>query len=134
MKALWGRISRRTRIWLGVGLAALVIIILLMSGRGRQTSNTQFQTSPLARGELTASVGATGTVRAAQSAVLNWQTSGTVELVDVKIGDRVRRDQVLSSLALDSVSQTVIQAQANLDRKSTRLNSSHQKISYAVFC
>src|SRR5258708_25082683 len=29
---------------------------------------------------------------------------------------------------------TVVQVTENLDRKSTRLNSSHQIISYAVFC
>jgi HlyD family secretion protein len=59
-------------------------------------------------------VGATGTVRAAQSAALNWQTSGTVEQVNAGIGDAVKRDQVLSNLAMDSLPQTVIQAQANL--------------------
>jgi HlyD family secretion protein len=66
------------------------------------------------RGELTATVGATGTVRAAQSAVLNWQTTGTVEKVLVRVGDKVRKDQVLATLAMDSVPQAVIQAQANL--------------------
>jgi HlyD family secretion protein len=115
MKALWGRIGRRARIWLGIGLAVIAIIGLLLVGRGRRTPSTEFQTSPLTRGELTASVGATGTVRAAQSAVLNWQTTGTVAEIHAKIGDSVRRDQVLSTLAMDSVPQTVIQARANLN-------------------
>lgn len=114
MKVLWGKIGRKTRIWLGIGVALMLIIVLSALARGRNTPNTQFQTSPLARGELTATVGATGTVRAAQSAVLNWQTTGTVEQVNAKIGDSVRRDQVLASLAMDSVAQTVIQAQASL--------------------
>jgi len=114
MKALLQRIGKRTRVWLGVGLAALVIIVLIVGGRGRAAQNTGFQTSPLARGDLTATVGATGTVRAAQSATLNWQTTGTVELVHAEVGDAVRKDQVLASLAMDSVPQTVIQAQANL--------------------
>src|SRR5690606_25419079 len=37
-------------------------------------------------------------------------------------------------LALPVVLATEIARKANLDRKSTRLNSSHVKISYAVFC
>ena len=114
MKAMWGRIGRKTRIWLGIGLALVVILALFLGGRGRETPSTAFQTSPLTRGQLTASVGATGTVRAAQSAVLNWQTSGTLESVKARIGDSVKRDQVLAVLALDSVPQSVIQAQANL--------------------
>jgi HlyD family secretion protein len=114
MKAVWGRISKKTRIWLGIGLALVVGTALLLAGSRGQAPNSSFQTSPLTRGQLTATVGATGTVRAAQSALLSWQTSGTVDKVNAKIGDSVRRDQVLSSLALDSVPQTVIQAQANL--------------------
>jgi HlyD family secretion protein len=114
MKALWGRISKKTRIWLGVALALVVVIGLLIAGGGRQAPNTTFQTSPLARGRLTASVGATGTVRAAQSAVLTWQTSGTVAEVKAEIGDSVRSDQLLAALALDSVPQSVIQAQASI--------------------
>src|SRR5207244_10819365 len=34
----------------------------------------------------------------------------------------------------DSVNQVLAGAETTLDRKSTRLNSSHQIISYAVFC
>src|SRR5688572_33439551 len=40
------------------------------------------------------------------------------------------RNNRLLKLALDEVRSTV----AELDRKSTRLNSSHSQISYAVFC
>src|SRR5258708_38883477 len=35
---------------------------------------------------------------------------------------------------LDEASTTVLELAHELDRKSTRLNSSHQIISYAVFC
>jgi len=114
MKAFIGRISRRTRIWLGVGLVLLVVVVLIIASRGRNAANTAFQTTPLGRGELTATVGATGTVRAAQSAILNWQTTGTVDAVNAKVGDSVREGEVLASLAMSSVPQSVIQAQANL--------------------
>jgi len=114
MRAVFRRINTKTRIWLGAGLVILVVIALLLGGSRRRAQNSSFQTSPLVRGELTATVGATGTVRAAQSAILNWQTTGLVERVSVSVGDAVRKDQVLASLAMDSVPQSVIQAQANL--------------------
>ncbi|HEY5984390.1 MAG TPA: efflux RND transporter periplasmic adaptor subunit [Anaerolineales bacterium] len=114
MKALLARLGKRTRILIGAALVLLVIVAIILGGRGRRNQNTTFETTPVVRGELTATVGATGTVRAAQSAVLNWQTTGTVEKVLVRVGDKVRKDQVLATLAMDSVPQAVIQAQANL--------------------
>ncbi|MFH1632849.1 MAG: efflux RND transporter periplasmic adaptor subunit [Chloroflexota bacterium] len=61
-----------------------------------------------------ATIGATGTVRSNQSAVLTWQTSGTVERVNVLIGDQVSRDQELATLEQTSLPQSVIMAQADL--------------------
>ena len=58
----------------------------------------QFQTSTIERGNLTATVGATGTVRARQTATLVWQTTGTVEKVNVKIGDEVKAGDQVSEL------------------------------------
>src|SRR3712207_7618656 len=46
-------------------------------------------------------------------------------------GDGIDRDEVLDGLAR-LVAKSLVQAEE--DRKSTRLNSSHANISYAVFC
>lgn len=72
------------------------------------------QTEPLGRGDLTATVGATGVVRANQTALLTWQTTGTVEEVKVRVGDVVQKDQTLASLEQTSLPQNVILAQADL--------------------
>ena len=114
MKRFLARISTRNRILLGAAVIAIAIGALVLNGRGRARSSGNFQTSPLQRGQLTATVGATGTVRAAQTATLPWLTTGTVEHINAKVGDQVRRDDVLANLAMDSVPQTVIQAQADL--------------------
>ncbi len=73
-----------------------------------------FQTSPIKRDNLTATIGATGTVRAQQSAVLIWQAAGTVENVRVNVGDTVKTDAVLAELVKSSLPQTVILAQADM--------------------
>lgn len=114
MKALFARLKTRNGIIVAAVLMVVIVVAVLVSRRGRATSTGQFQTSPLQRGDLTATVGATGTIRAAQTAALAWQTTGTVESVNVQVGDMVRKAQVLASLAMDSVPQSVIQAQANL--------------------
>ncbi len=114
MKDFLGRVSRRARIIWGILIALVVVVALILSTRGRRNANSSFQTTPLQRGELTATVGATGSVRAIQSAVLNWQTSGTVAQVNVQVGDTVKNGDVLAQLDMSTVPQNIIQAQANL--------------------
>lgn len=83
---------------------------------GRQAAQTlaSLQTEVAARGPLTATVGATGVVRSNQSAVLTWQTSGTVGQVFVQAGDRATAGQVLAEIEQTSLPQQIILAQADL--------------------
>jgi HlyD family secretion protein len=99
-------------------LILLVVIIgatvFLVVRNARADTTSTFQTSPIKRDNLTATIGATGTVRAQQSAVLVWQAAGTVESVRVNVGDTVKTDAVLAELVKSSLPQTVILAQADL--------------------
>jgi len=112
MKAWFSKISRRT--WIIIGVVAVVLIgAYLIFGRGSSNAATAYQTEKAARGTLTATVGATGTVAARQSAVLLWQANGTVDKVNVKVGDLVTQDQVLANLQKTSLPQNVILAEAD---------------------
>jgi len=59
-------------------------------------------------------VGGTGTVRANQTAVMAWQTSGQIGLIDVEVGDSVSAGQKLADLKRSTLSQTIILAEADL--------------------
>ncbi len=113
MKAFFSRISKRNRIIIGVGVVVLVIVFLVVRGRGKSNSTSLYQTTPAQRGELTAMVGATGSVRAVQSAALNWQTTGTVEVVNAKVGDKVHKGDVLAKLGQASLPQSVLSAEVD---------------------
>jgi multidrug efflux pump subunit AcrA (membrane-fusion protein) len=76
-------------------------------------SNAQKEGNQIRGGSLPA-VEANGVVRSNQSALLSWQTSGTVGAVEVAAGGRVVRGQELASLATASLPQQVILAQADL--------------------
>ncbi len=104
-----------------------LIIILLIGALGaagyfgytkfkqsQAAQTTIFQTVTLANGDLTAIVGATGTVRANQSTTVNWQTSGRIGKVDVKVGDQVTVNQVLAELDPATLSQNIILARSDL--------------------
>ena len=56
----------------------------------------------------------TGTVRSGQTVDLNWQTSGTVSDILVKVGDFVKKGQVLAYLDESTLDQDVLN---NLDWK-----------------
>lgn len=73
-----------------------------------------YQTVTIGRGDLTASVGGTGTVRSNQSAVLAWQTSGSIDKLNAEVGDAVRSGEVLATLKESSLPQSIILARADL--------------------
>lgn len=107
--------KKKTFIVLGV-ILIVIVLILVISGinRAKNAAQSAFQTSPLVRGNLTAIVGATGTVHANQSAILSWQTTGRIGKVNVKLDDLVTTDQILAELSADSLTQSIILAEADL--------------------
>lgn len=72
------------------------------------------ETATLETGTLSVSIGATGKVRASQSATLTWQTSGSVEKVVVQEGEVVKGGDMLAVLEQTSLPQTIILAEADL--------------------
>ena len=101
-------------------LVVLVLVVLGILGwfyiSEQQKANTMsdLQTTPATRGNLVATVGATGMVRTDQTVFLTWQTSGTVEVIHVKVGDRVEPGQVIATLERTSLPQNAILAEADL--------------------
>ena len=112
-------------------VVALVVVAIggfIWYRRSQQAkASGNFETAALSRGNLVSIVGATGTVRANQTALLNWQTTGTVESVNFKEGDSAISGDVLASLAPTSLSQAIVLAQADLvtaERNLTNLKES----------
>lgn len=100
----------------------LVVIVLAVGGYfgfkawrdAKAAAETSFQTEKITRGSLTALVGATGTVRSNQTAVMTWQTTGQVGEINVAIGEGINEGDILASLKTSSLPQAVILAEADL--------------------
>ncbi len=92
----------------------MVVVVIAVFTNSGGSDVVIFQTVPVERGNLVASVGATGSVRARQSATLVWQTSGIVEAVNVEVGSSVSKDEMLASLGKASLNQSIILAEADL--------------------
>ena len=95
-------------------IAAVAFAAFQFNQRNNVETGGQFQTTVVERGTLTATIGATGTVRAQQTAVLIWQAAGTVDVVNVAVGDNVPADFVMAYLSKTSLPQSIILAEADL--------------------
>ncbi len=108
-------------------IAVVFLVAVLIAGisvvRARSNAASTYQTTTVERGTLTATIGATGNVRASQTAIINWQTSGTVETVNVSEGDQIVAGDVLASLAPTTLAQNVTLAQADLVTAQRNLDS-----------
>jgi HlyD family secretion protein len=93
-------------------MIAVVLTLLLSACQGN--GEGQYETVPAKKGSLSATVGATGTVRSKQSAELAWQTTGAVDDVNVSVGDIVKTGDTLATLQMTSLPQSVILAEADL--------------------
>ncbi len=105
--------------WMWILIAAIVVIavivgVVVVARRQALSQLGALQTQPAAMGTLTASVGATGTLEARQSAGLSFALSGRVGSVRVKLGDKVAEGGILADLDPASLPQQVVAAQADL--------------------
>lgn len=108
------KIGKKTWITLAIVVILILAGVFFLSARAKNTVTSEYQTATISRGNLVATVGATGTVRTNQSALLSWQTNGTVGDVLVQVGDRVSAGAILATLEKTSLPQSVILAQADM--------------------
>jgi HlyD family secretion protein len=110
-------LKRNKKLLLGLSVIFILILVAVfvffwpINGL---MATVDYQTEVVEHGNLTVTVGATGTVRAYQSVKLSWETSGVVESVNTKLGDSVQAGDVLAILEKPSLPQNVIQAKADL--------------------
>ncbi len=95
----------------------------IIQNRRQASTISSLQTVTVQRGDLTATVGATGTVRPEQSASLLWQTSGIVDNVYPEVGQVISAGETLATLAASSLPQNVILAQSDLITARNALNA-----------
>lgn len=65
-------------------------------------------------GTFTRSIEMIGNIEYEQAATLKWETSGVIGSVNVSVGDKVRKGDVLAELTTDSLSTTVLAAEKEL--------------------
>src|SRR2546430_3788861 len=117
---------RRRRVALDtIACGCQITLIFFFSSRRRHTRFDCDWSSDVCSSDLT-QARENGVVFIANNAVHEYVSQGNIhESLDLASVSSFRRASALAAVA---------KARAEIDRKSTRLNSSHSQISYAVFC
>ena len=108
----WRRWSKRT---IGV-LAALVLlsigaVVWFQSAAGRP----QYRTAPVERGEVVATVSASGTLNAVTTVQVGSQVSGKIKHLYADFNSRVEKGQLIARIDPDTFEAKVNQAKADVD-------------------
>ena len=106
---------RNKKTALALSMIALIVVIFgFVTQNNQATADEGYKTEAAAYGNISAVIEATGTVRAYQTVTLAWKTRGIVEAINSQLGDTVHAGDVLAALQKTSLSQEIIQADANL--------------------
>lgn len=103
---------RQTRFMI---IVVLVLALAVSACQAKPTGTTQLQTATVTRGSLQATISAAGTLAAVAQVAVQFQNSGQVKAVNVKVGDQVKAGQVMALLDTTSLEAGVVSAQAGLD-------------------
>ena len=100
----------------GIGLSVLLIALFVFSrvNAARASETTAESTATVVSMNVAQTVEASGSLEAQPSANLTWNTSGVVDDVYVKSGDKVKTGEVLMKLRTTTVSSSIISAQSDL--------------------
>lgn len=117
------RFTKRRLVAGGMAVAAIALIAVGAFAYGRRpAAQDAYETAVVRRGTLERTVEATGAVKAASEFSLDFDTSGRVKDVFVKVGDAVKTGQVLAELDVTDIDIEVRRARAQLAVAVANLN------------
>ena len=124
--------GKKARYW-GIGLAAILIaaFVFLRFNSARASNAATEPTGTVTTLNVAQTVETSGSLAAQPSAGLTWNTSGVVEKVNVKAGDKVKAGDVLMKLKTTSVSSSIISAQSDLVTAQESLQTAQSSTSLA---
>jgi len=122
-------LSKRKKLWLIIGaIVALIIIVglvLYFTLRTPASSGptTRTQDYTVATTTMQTTVSASGTIEPAQRSDLSFTSAGTVNAVNVAVGDTVTAGEALASIDTTSLQAAVTQAQSAVDAAQSDYNT-----------
>jgi len=101
------------KLMIGAAAAAVLVIILILVFGGKG-DGPEFRTEPVTRGDIQATVTATGTVNAVTTVLVGTQVSGTIKNIYVDFNSRVKKGQLIAQIDPTMLEAQVAQEKANV--------------------
>lgn len=111
--------TKKKKIIIGAILLALIAIIVFFATR---KAKIEYTTEKVERKTLIQTVSETGSIKSADEMELNFQNTGKINRIAVKVGDRVSSSQILAELNYRDLSIREKDARASLDIARANLN------------
>src|SRR5437762_10675096 len=114
-------------------LIGLLIVAAVGAGAGayyklRSGPEVQVQTSPITRGEIVDTVGATGTLQAVTTVQVGSQVSGNIQWLGADFNSIVKKGQVIARLDPSLFEAQLQQANANLNQPRANLTKAQSDL------
>jgi multidrug efflux pump subunit AcrA (membrane-fusion protein) len=106
-------LNRKTIIWTIAAVAFLGGVVYFSFLR---KPKVEYNTAEVKKGDLKETVSVSGTLKANDTISLNFETTGRVRSVDVRVGQKVGKSDVIGYLDDAGLRLAVDQAKANLDK------------------
>ncbi len=106
-----GHMVKKLAIIGSILVVVFVILLFVFKGNGNQPA---YRTEPVTKGDIQATVTATGTVNAVITVQVGTQVSGTIKKLFVDFNSRVKKGQIIAQIDPSTFESQVLQAQANL--------------------
>jgi HlyD family secretion protein len=115
----------RSRGWVKVAVMSALLVGIVSSAlwyfAARNSNTVRYRTAPVARGDLTVIVTATGTLQPVNQVDVGTEISGTIRTVEVDYNDRVKVGQVLARIDTEKLQAQVLQSQSTFESTQARL-------------
>ena len=114
-------------------LIGLLIVAVIGAGAGayyklRGAPDVQVQTSPLTRGEIVDTVGATGTLQAVTTVQVGSQVSGNIQWLGADFNSIVKKGQIIARLDPSLFDAQLQQTNANLNQSRANLTKAQSDL------
>lgn len=104
-----------------------VLVLAILAGCASTSASAQSGTGTVKEVTVTDTVESSGSIEPLQMATLTWGTNGTVQSINVKLGDKVSAGDVLLTLDPTTVPSSIILAESDL--ATAKLNLENLKVS-----
>lgn len=92
----------------------LIIVFIFGAWKFSRPAKTQITTAKVERGELVQSIEPSGTIKTKSEINLNFDTTGRIAIITVKVGDAVKSGQLLAKLDTKNLDSAALQAAADV--------------------